>query len=358
MQKTPGGLFMSARKFSACAILLFLAAPLPASADSLADNWALCHPATVGTVSAQKGIAACNALIASGALDKKDLASAYHWRAVANSANGNIDRAMEDMTTAISIYPTAERYANRANGWYAKKDYAHAIDDASAALRLDPANAFALQLRSRIYIMTGRMALGLSDLDTLVRLKPDNPDMLYLRSLARNETGNVDGAIADLTAAIRLNGANKADALQQRAILYADKKQRYELAMSDLNEAIRLKPDESSYYNSRCWQRAVLGVSLDKALEDCNTSLRLKPGVAGVLDSRALVHYLRGDYSAAIRDGNAAVSADTSLAGSYYVMGLAWRKKGDNATADYNIGIAKKRDPDIAKKYVDYGVTP
>ena len=52
-----------------------------------------------------------------------------------------------------------------------------------------------------------------------------------------------------------------------------------------------LDPNNARYFNSRCWNRALAGQDLAKALDDCNESLRLKPNDANVLNSRGLVQF-------------------------------------------------------------------
>ena len=53
----------------------------------------------------------------------------------------------------------------------------------------------------------------------------------------------------------------------------------YDRAIQDFDQAIRLKPGNATYWNSRCRVRALAG-QLDSALADCNESLRLRPSNA------------------------------------------------------------------------------
>jgi tetratricopeptide (TPR) repeat protein len=64
-------------------------------------------------------------------------ATAYHNRAVAYGANGEIDRAIADYTKAIELTPdNAAAYDNRGRAYASKGDYTHAIADVTKASEL------------------------------------------------------------------------------------------------------------------------------------------------------------------------------------------------------------------------------
>ena len=71
---------------------------------------------------------------------------------------------------------------------------------------------------------------------------------------------------------------------------------------------MRLQPANVAAWNSRCWTRAVIG-QLQAALSDCNEALRLRPDFANALDRRGFVHLQSGRYDHAIADYDAALRA-------------------------------------------------
>ena len=164
-----------------------------------------------------------------------------------------------------------------------------------------------------------------------------------------------DRALADLDAALRLK-PDEVDALAGRGWIYSELGQ-HQRAMQDLDKVVSLKPNAYTY-NLRCWARATWGEQLDAALADCNESLKLKPDYAAAFDSRAFVHYRRGEYGLAVGDASGALSINLKLAPSRYVRGLARLREGNEKDGDADIAAAKKLDPKIADEYVGYGVKP
>ncbi len=164
-----------------------------------------------------------------------------------------------------------------------------------------------------------------------------------------------DRAMADFDAALRLK-PDQINALAGRGWTYSALGQ-HQRAIQDMDRVVSKKPNANTY-NMRCWERAVWGQQLGAALADCNESLKLKPDYAAALDSRALVHYRRGEYGLAVGDASGALSVDLKLAPSLYVRGLARLREGNEKDGNTDIAAAKKLDPKIAETYADYGVTP
>ena len=172
----------------------------------------------------------------------------------------------------------------------------------------------------------------------------------------------LDGASADL----RISGCttviqsgretpeNLAIAFYNRGKAYSDKGDQ-DRAIQDYDQAIRLNPQNASYWNNRCWARALAG-QLDRALADCNESLRLRPGDVNTLDSRALVYLKSGRLESAISDYDEALRLDVKKASSLYGRGLAKQKKGDAIGAAADIAAAKAIEADIADKFNSFGV--
>ena len=78
----------------------------------------------------------------------------------------------------------------------------------------------------------------------------------------------------------------------RRAGIYL-KKNEYDRAARDYDEAIRLEPNLEAVWSGRCWSRAILG-ELQTALEDCNRALQSGPNNAGTYDLRGLIHLKMG----------------------------------------------------------------
>ena len=105
-----------------------------------------------------------------------------------------------------------------------------------------------------------------------------------------------------------------------------------------------------SALNGRCWARAMLGQDLDKALSDCDAALRLRPKEAAFLDSRALVRLRRGDLDKALADYTAAIAVAPRNAWSLYARGVVERRLGNTAAADTDRAAALAINPRIEER--------
>ena len=89
-------------------------------------------------------------------------------------------------------------------------------------------------------------AAAVTDFDAILRLRPQNAGAWHNRARAKFGAGDVDGAIADVTRAIRLMPKNDQSYII-RARFYRLKLM-WELALADSNTAVSLQPDAEAYY--------------------------------------------------------------------------------------------------------------
>ena len=102
---------------------------------------------------------------------------------------------------------------------------------------------------------------------------------------------------------------NLAIAYQQRAFAYAND-QRFQDALNDLNEAIKIKPDDARPYE----QRAAIymrSLDYDKALADYAEAAKANPGEIKYHNYRAYIYELRGDLPNAIAENEAALKINS-----------------------------------------------
>ncbi len=151
----------------------------------------------------------------------------------------------------------------------------------------------------------------------------------------------------------RSSTKSRAFAFFERGTLYAARNDD-DRAIRDYDGAIRLDPQQATYWNNRCWSRAILG-RLDEARADCDQSLRLHPGEPNALDSRGLVHLKSGRPDDAIADYDAALRVDPKMPSSLYGRGIAKQRRGDAGAAD-DLAAATAIDADVASKFEHYGV--
>ncbi len=132
----------------------------------------------------------------------------------------------------------------------------------------------------------------------------------------------------------------------------------YDGAMKDLDAALKLKADDASTINLRCFLRAEANRDLPAALTDCDRAVGLAPTNADFLDSRGLAHFRLGQFDLALRDYEAALSHNTRLTSSRFMHGVVLRRMGREKEGDAEIATAEQSDPDVAADYARYGIAP
>jgi len=195
------------------------------------------------------------------------------------------------------------------------------------------------------------IALKKDDLDGVIsyaseaiRLLPDRGEGVYaLRGSAYLSKKDYDKAIEDINQMIRLN-PNDAMNYKYRADAYAGKKD-YDNAIADLGKALQLNPKDAEAYNSRGWWLAQKG-DYDRAIADCNIAINLKPDFAHAYDSRGFAYAGKKDYEKAISDYTDAIRYDRNIESSYLGRGNAYKAKGDytKAISDFNDVLRISKD--------------
>ncbi|MGA7675141.1 MAG: tetratricopeptide repeat protein [Rhizomicrobium sp.] len=160
-------------------------------------------------------IAPCTAVIASGKADEDDLSEAHY---------------------------------NRGMEYDRRKQYALALEDFSAALRLKPDTPTYLRARGVVYTDAGQYALAVKDFDKLIAKLP-GADAYNDRCWARAVWGQqLDAALADCNASLKLDNTDPA-AQDSRALVYF-RLGKNDLAIGDASGAIAFAPGKlpSSLY--------------------------------------------------------------------------------------------------------------
>jgi len=229
--------------------------------------------------------------------------------------------AEADYGKALTLDPTAERYAQRANIRSVRGDDAGALKDSQAAYDLDPGNK---DMRSQL---AGDLA-EVGKTDQALDLLETNPDLA------------TDDGIASF---------NERVAILSQAGRYVE-------AEALLDEALGKRPSAPSLLNARCWAKALANVDLPGALADCTRAIELSAQPAAYLDSRAMVHFRAGRLAEALADIDAALAINPELAPSRFMRGLIKQRGGDTADGAREIAAARKLSPSIDRFYARYGI--
>jgi tetratricopeptide (TPR) repeat protein len=190
-----------------------------------------------------------------------------------------------------------------AMGLVAKNDFDRAIDKFGEAIRLEPdprMQAFLLHARGFFLLnLKGDAQRALGDLDEAIRVDP-NPVYILDRARAWIRLGKFENAIADATLAIRLDPQSEWYALPVRGEAYMHQAD-YAHALADLDQAIKLRPDNDEAWATRALVRMGMN-QLERAIADADQAVKLKPGSETALFYRAHIHKAMGQESLAMAD--------------------------------------------------------
>jgi tetratricopeptide (TPR) repeat protein len=167
-------------------------------------------------------------------------------------------------------------HLSRGEAYDQKGDDTRAIADFSDAIRLNPKSVLAYNKRALTYTRKGEFDRAISDLNAAIGIAPKFAHSYFARGSAYFQKGESIRAIPDLDKVIQIVPANTRSeenitllsaAYSIRAFAYSDMR-KYDQALSDLNQAIRLKSDEDIYYSERCQTRIFIAQELQEALAD------------------------------------------------------------------------------------------
>lgn len=272
---------------------------------------------------------------------------------------GAVDQAGKalDLTDRAGEPTDAAGFARRAAVLVAAHKLEPALADYDRAVALAPGDARMLVQRAVVHLENVQPLLAAADLDAAITLAPGDAEARLVRARLRLGAHDPAGALTDLVAADKALPPTS-DARLRLAGLY-DVADTPEPAIGSYDLWLKAHPEDqgrAAAFNGRCWARALLARDLDKALGDCNEALRLRPKEPAFLDSRALVRLRRGDLERALADYDAALAVAPKQAWSLYVRGIVERRRGDAAKADADRSAALAIDPKVAERAKRYGL--
>ena len=223
--------------------------------------------------------------------------------------------------------PEGEEWQLRSNAGvqlYSEGNLVEAEIEFSEAIRLNPESAMSFNNRGLVRSFQGRFDLAKADFDEALRLDPLLGMAFNNRGFANLNLGDFTKAVDDYDEAIRLNKlepqtANPVTSLgpreQRLANAYLNRANaftqltRFQDAVTDLSEAIRVDPEFGGTFTSR----------------------------TGALMERARVYLMIGQFGMALADLDEGISRDPASAELYAFRALVFIRLGDDEKSGLDV---------------------
>lgn len=262
-----------------------------------------------------------------------------------------------DLTDKAPEPKTAEEFSRRGAALATNRRLADALADFDRAIALAPGEGRYFYQRAMAHFANEHSDLAMADLDRTIALAPTLAEARLTRAAVRLRAGNRSGAAEDIDAANALV-APSSDMRLDLVGMY-DGIDRPADALANANLWLKSHPEDSSRpraLNGRCWALGQLNQELDKALSDCNAAVKARPAEAAYLDSRALVRLRRGELAKARADYDAALAIEPRIAWSRYMRGIVAKRMGDTATATQDRAAALALDATVSERAHRIGI--
>lgn len=274
-------------------------------------------------------------------------APAFFNRGQTRVAIEQVDGAISDFDAAIKINPSyAMAFDARGNAFILKKDYNRARKDFDEALRLEPDYAAAYHDRGRIQ---PDKTNALRDLSRAIDIQPRAVDFRLSRALFTAMQGDNDLAIADLNDALRF-APDHADLYLIRGNGWIGLNDGGR-AMQDFDKAIALDPQNSANVGAMAWslkgQLYYLRGNFDAAAQSYDKAVGLAPKEVQFHVSRGLTYAARGELERAIQDYTQALTLEPAARAANFARGLAYFGQGSFPLAAEDFAQTKSDPKDL-----------
>lgn len=185
------------------ALLVVLLPPKEASSQSLENRISICQSRT--EISANERIENCTKLLESNQLTKQFRSNTLTRRGFAYAELGRHVAAVLDFEQSILIYSNnAVTHYAYGLSLVALEKYTNAYNAFSEAIRLDEFYARAYFQRAKILLRSGHSEAATDDLTAAILIESNEPMFFKTRSLALYTLEKYDLALADINYALKL----------------------------------------------------------------------------------------------------------------------------------------------------------
>jgi len=261
------------------------------------------------------------------------------------------DEAIKAFDKAVRLRADyAEAYNGLGDAHLYSGHYQEAKTAYTQAIKIDPNFAEAYN------------GLGVANLDTFqpeealkafkqsIQLQPNSPSNFYFMGLAYKKLGKRKEAIDALRETVRLN-PKFADAYHALGDIYSDSRE-YAAAVEVYRSLVKLQPDSPAAHSILANSYSNLGRK-QEALDEYELTIKLSPKEPSAYHNIANTYADMGRFDEAIQSYKRAIALKSDYIPSHFMLGRAFFKKGDKASAIEQYNVLKSLDPNAAKALLD-----
>lgn len=237
---------------------------------------------------------------------------------------------------------TLEQHLSAALQHYVHLEWDLAIEEFTAALRIDPSHTAALLGRGMAYKGKGETEKAVRDFRAVINSNPRSNDAFNAHLILQQillEKGDLPGALAEVDQAVAIR-PNNGIVRGTRGKL-KEAKGDLDGALADLDKAISLEPRYSIAYDYRGVVRSKKG-DFDGAINDFTKALELNVRQPSFIVHRGDTKRAKGDFDGALADYNMALNWDNAYTEGHIRRGLLKLALGrdDEAQADFDYAVS------------------
>lgn len=274
------------------------------------------------------------------------LTDAYELRGVIRQNLGKSEDALTDYETALKMLPENKSLLlNKATVLNDLKDYDQSLSTFDRLISRYPRFENAYIGKAKLLLERKDTVGAMENAEKALQINRNsiNAHLLSAEINMNGQGEKINVALSHMDEAIKLNPKNPGYFINRAYLRH--KQDDYFGAMSDYDYALQLDPDNFvAHYN-----RAMLCTEVrdfDKALVDFNEVIRLNPDEHRTLYNRAIVYREKQDFKQALADINKVIESFPTLAAAYFLRFDIKRSMGDRSAQrdlDKSLALAKQR---------------
>lgn len=237
----------------------------------------------------------------------------------------------------------AEPYFYRSVAKISLDDYKGAEQDASLCIERNPFIVDAYQVRGVSRQNTGRFEEAIADYEYGLKLMPEDKNLLFNKAVCELQIKRYDASQATFERLLKLDSKNDRAhlGLAQLCLAQADTAQ----ALVHVNKSLELNHNNVNAFALRSEIELRHEQDFKKALADMDEAIKLEPQQAGYFVNRAYMKYKLDDYFGAMADYDYAVSLDPENMAAHYNRAMLHAEVGEHQKSIADFSWVLKKDP-------------